>query len=297
MYFEASVSVMALLRFLRIREAGHPAAREWRQPARGLSLTVLVLSVLLPLQVSGQAPAAVQRMAATEMAAHGRAARFEYVSEEISSRTNGHLWREKVVETEDGPLRRLLAIDGKPLDASQARAEANRIAVLVANPDKLRQSDLDHKDDEAHATQLLTLLPKAFILTPAGEQGGCTRYAFQPNPSFTPSTLEERVVHAMGGTVSVKEPADRLCTLDAKILEPVEFGFGLLGRVEQGGHFSLERIAVNETDWKTERISVHVEGHVLMLKSLTRNREVKRSSIARVPPGLSLAAAGQRTLP
>lgn len=236
-------------------------------------------------------------MTRNEVAARAQDLRFSYLAEERSARTGGHLWREKIVELDDGPLRRLLAVDGKPLSPAEAQAENNRITDLVKNPDEFRRLNLEHKDDESHATQLLHLLPSAFLLTPAGEQDGCTRFAFRPNPAFRPSTYEERVVAAMGGTVSLKEPVDRLCQLNATILQPVEFGFGLLGTIQAGGHFSLTRVPVAPQIWKSNRISVHMAGRVLLLKTLTREQDTVRTDIHVIPQHLSLVQAAQLTLP
>ncbi len=244
------------------------------------------------------APAAlVARMASNEVAAHRQETRYSYLADERSLRTGDHLWREKVVETSDGPLHRLLGIDGRPLSPAQAQAEGDRIADLVRNPDAFRRLNAAHADDEAHAAQLLQLLPRAFLLTPDGEENGCTRFSFRPNPAFQPSTYEERAIHAMGGTVSLRQPVDRLCRLNAKILTPVEFGFGFLGRIEPGGYFILERAPVDSTNWKSEHISVHVQGKVLMLKSLTREQETRRTEIHVIPQHLSLTQAVQLSLP
>lgn len=236
-------------------------------------------------------------MAGNEVAAHKQETRYSYLADERSTRTGGHLWREKVVETSDGTLHRLLAIDGRPLSPAETKAEGDRIAALVKNPDAFRRLNAAHAEDEAHAAQLLQLLPKAFLLAPAGEENGCVRFAFRPNPVFQPVTYEERAIHAMGGTVSLRQPMDRLCTLYAKILEPVEFGFGFLGRIDQGGSFNLERIPVDGSNWKSDRIGVHVQGKVLMMKSLTREQDVHRTEIQVIPQHLTLAQAAQLSQP
>ena len=264
--------------------------RRLRAPA------VAAIFALLCLSMGAQDTGLVSQMAATELAAHRQNLRFSYTSDERSARTNGHLWKERVVETDDGPLRRLIGIDGKPLTPDQARAEADRIEAVTRNPDAFRRENVSHQDDEAHATQLLQLLPKAFLLAPAGEQDGCTRFAFRPNPAFQPSSFEERVVAVMGGTVSLKQPENRLCDLSAKLLQPVEFGFGFLGRVDPGGYFSLMRVPVAEGVWKTDRISVHMQGRVLMMKSLTREQETVRTELKVIPPHLSLTQAAQLSL-
>ncbi len=239
----------------------------------------------------------VSVMAANEVAAHTNPDHFVFLSEERSTRTNGHLWKEKVVETDDGLLRRLLAVDGKPLSADEAAAEDRRIANLVAHPDIFRKENQSRKDDEKHATALLQMLPKAFILSPAGESDGCTRIAFRPNPSFQPSTYEERVVHAMEGTVTLKQPVNRLCALNAHIATPVEFGFGLLGRVNQGGEFTLLRQPVDTKHWKTIHATVHVNGKILMLKSLARDTDMQRGDLKVIGPQVTLAQAAEFSRP
>jgi hypothetical protein len=234
-------------------------------------------------------------MAANEVAARQQRSHFFYVSEERSDRTGGHLWKENVVEVNDGPLRRLIAVDNKPLTPAEADAEQRRIDYLVAHPDDFRRQNQAHKDDETRATQLMQMLSTAYILAPDGEVNGCTRFTFQPRPEFRPSSYQERVAHELAGTVSVKQPEDRLCTLEARIVHPVEFGFGVLGRIDEGGHFSLARRQIDAKNWKTDRFSVHIKGRILMLKSLAQNQDAIRTAIRVVPQTLTLAQAAQLT--
>ena len=245
-----------------------------------------------------QTPAqTVSTMAANEVAARNQDNFYSYAADEVSPRTGGHRWTEKVIETSDGPLHRLVAIDGKPLTPEQAKAETDRISEIVRHPEDFRRASNAHKDDEVRAQQLLELLPKAFIITPAGEAEGCSVFAFRANPAFQPSSYEERVAVAMVGTVSLKQPADRLCSLQAKIAQPVEFGFGLLGRIEQGGRFSLERRPVDAIHWKSEYISVHIQGRILLLKSLTREQEIRRTDVHLLPASISLEQAARMMTP
>ena len=102
----------------------------------------------------------IEKMTANEVTARQQKQNFSYVSEERSDRTGGHLWKENVVETTDGPLRRLIAIDNRPLTAGEAEAEQRRIDNLVFHPDEFRRLNQAHQDDETRATQLLQLLSK-----------------------------------------------------------------------------------------------------------------------------------------
>jgi hypothetical protein len=236
-------------------------------------------------------------MAQVETRAHAQRSHFSYISEERSTRTEGHLWKEKVVETGDGSLRRLLAIDNRPLSPAQAAAEDRRIAEMVADPAAFRALNLKHEDDETHATELLQMLPRAFRISRSGVEGGCSRFSFHPDPSFQPSTYEERIIHVLDGTVSIKEPENRLCNLEAVISQPVEFGFGLLGRVNSGGHFSIRRTQVEPGIWKTSHIQVHIQGRILLLQSLAKDQEVDRTQITLVPQQLTLREAAVLSQP
>jgi hypothetical protein len=69
----------------------------------------------------------------------------------------------------------------------------------------------------------------------------------------------------------------------------------MLGHIDQGGHFSLARKQVDEKNWKSDHISVHINGRILMLKSLAQDQEAVRSEIRVVPLDLTLAQAAQLT--
>jgi hypothetical protein len=266
-------------------------------PLRSQRGRVALTLALLATTAWPQATSLIEKVAANEVAARQTRPHYFYVSEERSARTGGHLWKENVAETTDGPLRRLIAIDNRALTADEAAAEQHRIDALVSNPDQFRRQNQSHKDDEDRATQLLQMLSSDFVLSPDGEANGCLRFNFQPKPDFRPASYQERVAHEMEGTISLKKTEDRLCTLDAKIVRPVEFGFGMLGHIDQGGHFSLVRKQVDATNWKSDHISVHINGRILMLKSLAQDQDAVRTGIRIVPKDLTLAQAAQLTRP
>jgi hypothetical protein len=264
---------------------------------RSQGVRAAIALTLLTATAWPQGTSLIEKVAANEVAARQGRPHYFYVSDERSARTGGHLWRENVVETPDGALRRLIAIDNRPLTAAEAEAEQRRIDNLVSHPDEFRRQNQAHKDDEDRAAQLLQILSSNFVLTPDGEANGCLRFNFQPKPDFRPASYQERVAHEMAGTVSLKRPEDRLCTLDAKIVHPVEFGFGMLGHIDQGGHFSLARKQVDEKNWKSDHISVHINGRILMLKSLAQDQDAVRTEIRVVPQNLTLAQAAQISRP
>lgn len=241
-----------------------------------------------PLQI-------VKAMVENEAQARQNRRFFRYTSAERSARTGGHLWTENVAETPDGLLRRLVAEDGKPLSADRAAAENRRIAALVADPSALRAENADRRADEARMLRLLNIMPQAFLFTADGMQDDCMRITFRPNSAFTPSTYDERVVHGLAGIVLVRMPAERLCGIEGHLVDRVSFGFGLLGHIDQGSHFGVSRVPVTAMDWKSSKITVHVDGKILLLKSISRDQDATHSNAEPLPPNLSLAQAAALT--
>ena len=233
----------------------------------------------------------------TRMAENERQARiaerehFSFLLQERSPRTGGHLWLEHVVEVDDGKVSRLLSVDGVPLSAAAAEAEQRRLVDLANDPAAFKRLNASARGDEAHLVGLLTALPSQFVLTRVGSVNGCTQFSFRPDPAYQPSGIEQKVLHVMEGTVSVKEPEDRLCDLQSKMTAPVTFAFGLLGKVNQGGSFQLQRRQVSPETWKSVHMVVHMDGKILMMKTLTREQDAIRSEIKPVPQDMTLQQA------
>ncbi|MGB9418232.1 MAG: hypothetical protein WCB58_18090 [Acidobacteriaceae bacterium] len=259
---------------------------------------LLLLAGGMPAAALQQTPLQlVTAMVQNEKEARQHRTFFRYTSAERSSRTDGHLWTENIAETPDGLLRRLVAVDGKPLSAERAAAEDRRIAALVADPSALRSANADRRADEARVARLLASLPQALLFTADGTQGDCARIAFRPNAAFNPSTYDERILHSLAGTILVSMPGERLCGIDGHLLDRVTFGFGLLGHIDQDSHFRVVRTAVTPADWKNSRIEVHIDGKILLLKSISRDDDTTRSGAQPLPPNLTLAQAAALTRP
>lgn len=252
----------------------------------------------LPCLAQPQTPVQlVTAMVKNEKQARQDRTYFRYTSFERSARTGGHLWKENVAETPDGMLRRLIAEDGKPLTGDRAVEEDHRIEKLVADPQDLIAENDDRRADEARLGKLLDILPEALVFSADGIDGECTRIAFKPNPTFTPSTYDERIVHGLTGVILIHEPDDRLCGIKGQLIDRVNFGYGLLGHLDKDSHFAVIRAPVTPTDWKSTRIDVHVDGRILLLKSISRDEEAVHLGHEPLPAHLSLAQAAAFTRP
>ncbi len=249
--------------------------------------------------VGAQQPAVdlVSKAVASEAASNKNAPHTSFISHERSTRTGGHLWVEKVVETNDGDLRRLLSEDGNPISPAKAKAEDERLAHIAAHPDAFRRANQPGKNDGKDNSELMRAIPRMFLFRYDGEAGACTKVHFEPNPAFTPATYEQRVVHALKGTILIEQPADRLCGIDAQIAQTVDFGYGLLGRVEPGGTIRMELIRTPWEQWVTNELHIHVSARILLLKNLSKEEDDTRTDFVRLPPRLTLAQSVDATRP
>jgi hypothetical protein len=93
----------------------------------------------------------------------------------------------------------------------------------------------------------------------------------------------------MSGTLWVDARYKRLARLDAHTEDNVDFGYGILGRLYKGGWFQLQRTQVSPTDWKTERLEVHMCGRALLVKNFARETSELRGGFVPVPAGMKLA--------
>jgi hypothetical protein len=239
---------------------------------------------------------AIVSMVAHENEAEQHRDRYEYVSEERSERTGGHLWRELVAETSVGKVRHLLAVDGQPLMGEQLVAERARLAGIAAHPEAFARREQALKNDEQHAKEMLSLLPKAFLFENPRQEGSYLRVDFKPNPAYAPQSIEERILHAMVGTVVVETGKMRLRELDGRLPEDVSIAFGLVATIKAGSHFSTTREPVHTgpvygTEWKTQTLDTDVEGRAIFFKAIGKKENAVHSEFKILPEGITVAEA------
>ena len=124
--------------------------------------------------------------------------------------------------------------------------------------------------------ELLREVPNLFVFRTISSEGAYTRIAFQPNPSFHEKSYQDRVVHAMAGMLLIRTTDMRLCELDAHLQHRVEFGYGILGELSDKTHFFLAREEVSPAQWTTTKIRLHLDGSILLLKSISRDVDASR---------------------
>lgn len=220
-----------------------------------------------------------------------RDSHWEYLDHSVTPDKN--VVREQV-ETDQGPIFQVVELNGAPLDATQREEEAQRIDEYIHDPSQVARVAKSHQEDEDRIARVLQMLPDALLFefqgTPSNDVAVLT---FSPNPSYVPPTYEARLVHALQGTVTVNLRLKRMIAMHGTVAERVDFGYGILGHVERGGTFEIHRRQVNDAHWKTDLVDVHLQGKVLLLKTLDKHQRETRTDFRPVPGGTTLAEAKQ----
>jgi hypothetical protein len=195
------------------------------------------------------------------------------------------------VETKDGPVHRLLTINDAPLDSSQREQETVRQEQLVRDPSQQLAVKKQNDADELRLENFVRLLPSAFRFDYDGWDGSDMRLSFRPDPTFIPPTMESKALQSMAGTILVNPQQKRLTRMNGQLVENVDFGFGILGRIAKGGTFEVERIQVSSSHWKTHLVDVHVNGRMLLFKTINKQQHETRSDFESVSKDLDLGQA------
>ena len=177
------------------------------------------------------------------------------------------------IETSQGTLRRLIELNNQPLNPQAAATETHRIHNYVNDPSAQAKARKAAQHDGAQAEELLKMLPDAFIWTKGGENGDLLTLNFRPNPDFSPPDMQSRVMGIMAGQMIVSKDSHRIRTLRGTLTDDVLIGFGILGKLNRGGTFDVERRVVGDGRWQITETHVHIGGHALLFHTIGQQED------------------------
>lgn len=209
-----------------------------------------------------------------------------YVSE---NRKAGRDIKEKTVETRHGILTFRLSVNGKPLGKDQQAKQREQIHEMVSNPQEATKVQQNQQQDSDKAEDMLRLLPQALLAKYGARRDDLQALDFRPNPNFHPSSHEAEVFQAMSGTIWVNIKEERLEEIDGHISHRVNFGWGVLGHLDQGGRFHVVQAEVVPGHWEIVKLLIDMRGKALFFKSISVQQDETRSDYKLLPSDLTLA--------
>jgi hypothetical protein len=137
--------------------------------------------------------------------------------------------------------------------------------------------------------ELLRIIPEAFVFEDQGKEGESERIAFHPNPGLKPKTYEQRIVHALDGIVFIDLHDKLIARLSGSLGLRVDFGYGLMGHIEQGGTTEITRVQLSPGVWKTSAEKLDIDGRFVIFKKIGKHQDETRTGFEPVAPGTTFA--------
>ena len=190
--------------------------------------------------------------------------------------SKGDLTREMIV-SRDGNVGRLVERDGQPLTAAEDADERERLNDLISSPDDFYRHHRKDLDTRESVIKVVGLMPQAMLYSYAlgqpqlrGSQGEVV-LDFHPNPDFHPPTMFAECLTGLEGRVWIDPRTRTLTRIEARVLRPVNMGFGILAKIYPGGTLALDQVNVGEDHWVYSHLDEHVTARVLMVKNYPEN--------------------------
>ena len=246
------------------------------------------MAAVAPAQ-SAPDPGLVQRALSNEVAAAQDAGHpMRYLLRKSSPRLTT---TKDMIETRDGMVAMLVAVNDRPLSLPEQAREQDRLNALLADPGKQEHRKQAEDTDAARAMEVLRALPTAFLYRYAGPgPGTLERYAFRPNPRFSPPNLETQVLTEMSGEIWIDPSQARVARLQGAVEQDVDFGWGILGRLYKGGWITIDQADVGRGQWRIVKFQMAMSARVLIKTRVFETTETE-SRFAPVPPALGLRNA------
>jgi hypothetical protein len=173
----------------------------------------------------------------------------------------------EIFETKDGAVARLVAINDQPLSLADEQKEQDRLSGLLTDSSRQRHRKQAEDDDTNRVLKVMRALPTAFIYeyegAGEGPGGKIEKFAFRPNPGFDASDLETEALTAMTGEIWIDAAQDRVARLEAHLQQDVDFGWGILGRLNKGGWIVIEQADIGKHQWRIVHFQMVMSGRVL----------------------------------
>jgi hypothetical protein len=175
--------------------------------------------------------------------------------------------------------------DGKPLTADEIARQEEAVRTFIAE----RKADAaagkkpaPKKPSEEDAW--IQEFPDALDYQPAGEEMIHGRpalvLAISPRPGYQPRSMRARLFEKMRGKMWIDQADHEMTKADVEMFDTVSLGFGLVGRIEKGTRFHLERQRVGPGTWLMSAQSMRFDARIMLFKTMRRESSWERSEFA-----------------
>ena len=172
-------------------------------------------------------------------------------------------------------IQKLIARDGRGLSGAAREKEQRRVdkelsRYTSADPRPVSRRE-EEDEDELHIS---TFLRAAKFTHPRRESfrgQDVIVLDIEPNPSYHPQSLNERLVQKLEGVMWIDQHAHQVVRLEAHLGSTAKMGGGLLGSIAQGSAAVFEQSLVNNEVWLPSYLEEHLSGRFLLFSRYRRD--------------------------
>jgi hypothetical protein len=192
--------------------------------------------------------------------------------------------------------KRLVAIDGKPLDPAelarrdaehhrdvQKQAERERSETPKQRAARLAKEAEEVREREAILDDAYAVFDLGFVCRETIDGTSVLVLSLTPRPDAKTTTREGGMMKHFTGRMWVSETDHHIARLRLHAREDVSIGWGVVARVEAGSGFDYVRKRVGDA-WAPSELTIEGSGRTLLFRKFQVKTVTKYSGHQRVPP-------------
>jgi hypothetical protein len=187
---------------------------------------------------------------------------------------------------------RVVERDGKPIDkAEQDRQNAAIEKALTEfrnlSPEQLKAKREEIKQKQIASNAFIGELPDAMEFKYVGEETINGRKAVvlnaTPRLGYQPRNMRARVFEKTNAKLWIDQAENEMIKAEGEVFDTVNIGFGIIGRVEKGTRFHIERWKIDDRSWAMTYQKMRFAARVMLVKGMNQEMESRFTDYKRYP--------------
>jgi hypothetical protein len=203
----------------------------------------------------------------------------------------------EVIETRDGNVARLIERNGQKLTAAEDAAERERLNEILTSPGDFIKHHKRDDNSRNDSLQLVSQMPQAMIFNYApgqpqlpGATGRQIVIDYYPDPVYRPQQTLDDLLTGIKGRMWIDAQSHRMVRIEGYVQKDVNFGWGILGKINQGGTIVLEQANAAGERWVYSRLDTHLTMRVVV-KTVSMNDKMTAYDFKLLPAPMTVQQA------
>jgi hypothetical protein len=185
------------------------------------------------------------------------------------------------------PVTRVIEKDGKPLPSQEKEKQEDTIRKRLAELRALTPAQRDERRRESENKQaqqngFLLELPDAMEFKLVGEETVKGRVTTVldcvPRPGYQPKNIKAKIFEKTKARLWIDKVDTELIKAEGEVFDTVNIGWGILGRIEKGTTFLVERTKIDSGVWALEHQATRFAVRFMLVKNLNQEMDVRYSN-------------------